>query len=217
MTRMRHSEGYRNPATLVELVTRVLCDTNPSQTADAAHLFGESRDNQDSVLLAGSSLWRLGRTRCLYIPEITGPGCGFEQWKSELTESGVPESRVIRMPLLSKFPNSTDAEGDSIAQLAKVHGWENIYIIAPPLHQLRAFLSTISALKRKRVKLNVYNFTGPAQGWNERIVHSQGRQRGTRHALIYKEFEKIERYFQKRDLIGCKEALAYLNRRDRAT
>lgn len=59
--RNEHATGVRSTYfELDELVTRVLCDTSPARAADAAYLFGETADNESSVLAAALLAWRLG-------------------------------------------------------------------------------------------------------------------------------------------------------------
>ena len=85
---------------------------------------------------------------------------------------------------------------------------------APPLHQLRAFISCVSVVRRGRAKVHIFNFVGLPQRWEDHVVHSQGVQRGTRSGLIHKELKKIERYFKKDDLVSPREVLKYMDRRD---
>lgn len=213
---MRRVNGYLDVKNVTELITRVFCDVRPHRKADVIYIFGESLDNEDSVLEAGISLWKSGRARLVCIPSQSAFWLTrYKVWKKRLMSGGVPESRIFGIPLSSDFPPSTDAEASGIADSAKLHNWENIYITASPLHHLRAFISTISALERKKIKLNIFNHIGIAQSWNKNIVHSQDIQHGTRRELIYNEIRKIEHYFQKGDLISSKNALKYLDSRDK--
>ena len=41
---------------LVELIIRALCDVKPESIADGAFLFGQTKDNQSSVLLAAQHI-----------------------------------------------------------------------------------------------------------------------------------------------------------------
>lgn len=79
----------------------------------------------------------------------------------------------------------------------------------------RVFITSVSFAQKENRKLKMYNFPGVPQRWEERIIHSQGIQRGTRSELIGKEFEKIERYRKEGSLISIKKVLTYLNERDR--
>lgn len=211
---MRSTKDYHDVQIVAELITRVFCDTRPRRKVDAVYIFGESRDNEDSVLETGISLWKSGRVKRVCIPSQSSFWVTrHKEWKKRLMSGGVPESRILGIPLSHDFPPSTDAEASGLADNAKLHNWKNIFITATPLHHLRAFISTISALDRKKIKLNIFNYAGSAQSWNKNIVHSQDIQRGTRRKLIYKELEKIEHYFQKGDLISPRKTLKYLDNR----
>lgn len=213
---MRSRRGYRDAEMLFELVTRVSSDTHPPHPADAAYLFGETDDNAYSVLEAGALIWSLRRVRRICIPAIKGPGFGGpEIWESYLRRRGVPENRIVRVPLAPDFPPGTDAEALGIVDWALKNRWESLYIAASPLHRLRAFLSAISALDLRKGRLDIFNLSGPAQPWTERVVHSQGIQRGIRSKLLHSELQKIERYHKKGDLVPLSRALAYLNKRDK--
>lgn len=215
--KMKKTESYNNAAVLNELVTRVLCDTAPRWgRADAAYLFAETRDNDGSVLAAGEFLWRLGRVRrvCIVNQKAWVAFPGFDSWKKKLLRTGVPRTRIAGIPLAQDFPPSTDAEATGLIRFAEARGWQTIYIVAQPLHQLRAFVSCVSAAKREKSNVFIFNFTGFPQRWEDRIVHSQGIQRGTRSNLIHKELKKISRYFKKGDLVSPGNVLKYMNKRD---
>lgn len=209
--------AYKDAEILDELITRVLCDTQPARgKADGVYLFGETKDNEASVLAVGEFLYRLGRVRYVLLCGFRGGGGypGFESWKKKLIKAGVSNKKIIDVPPASDFPPSTDAEAFGLIRFAKKHGLKTIYIAAPPIHQLRAFVSSVSATKRERSKIRLFNFVGFPQRYEDHIVHSQGIQRGTRSNLIRKELKKVERYFNKGDLESPEEILKYMNKRD---
>ena len=205
-------------AKLDELVTRVMCDTaSPSGIADAAYLFGETKDNELSVIAAALLAWKLKRVKKIALCGNSGGHGypGFENWKSKLVKLGIPGGKIISLPLAFDFPPSTHAESYGLARYAKKAQWKNIYIIAPPLHQLRAFVTTVTAFKKEKTPTKIFNFVGLPQQWEEHIIHSQGVQKGTRSELLEKELKKIERYYKTGDLISGTEVLKYLNQRDK--
>src|SRR3989344_5072821 len=77
----------RSYVELDELITRVLCDTAaPARIADAAYLFGETADNEASVLAAALLVWKLKRVKQIALPG-GGEGAGypgFDNWKEKL-------------------------------------------------------------------------------------------------------------------------------------
>lgn len=211
--------AYRDSETLFELVVRVLCDTAPKGgRADAVYLYAQTRDDEASVLAAGEFLWRLGRVKYVVCNSRLKAGFGypgFIRWKKKLVAAKVPENRILPMQISADFPPSTDAEARGLIRFAKRNKIKTLYIAAPPLHQLRAFVSTVSALKHERANIALYNFTGFSQRWEERIVHSQGIQRGTRSHLLHKELAKIEKYLKQGTLVSPHTILEYMNKRDR--
>lgn len=214
---MKDRSTYTDGIVLDELLTRVLCDTGPrAKVADAAYLFGETRDNETSVLAAGEYLWRLGRVRHLcIINQKRGHGFpGFESWKRKLVKRGIPPTIVLAVPLTTEFPPSTHAEAASLIRFATLHRWRRLFIVAPPLHQLRAFVSCVSVQKDKRAAVKFYNFVGFPQRWKKHIIHSQGVQKGTRSHLLRKELLKIQGYLEHNDLVSPHDVLKYMDRRD---
>lgn len=139
---------------------------------------------------------------------------GFGNWKKKLVKLGIPERKIVGVQISSDFPPSTHAEAWGIVRYAKKSKWRTLYIVAPPLHQLRAFVTTVTALIREKARVLAYNFVGMSQRWEEHIIHSQGIQKGTRSELLTEEFEKMERYYKKGDLISGEEVLKYLDKRD---
>lgn len=201
-----------------ELVTRVFCDTAPAGgRADAAYLFGETADNELSVLLAALLVWRLGRTKRIALcGHPGGHGYpGFKNWRKKLIKLGIPSGKIFAVPIAADFPPSTHAESFGLARYARKKGWRTIYVVAPPIHQLRAFITTVTAVQREKAPIRIYNFAGLPQQWDEHIIHSQGIQKGTRSELLMKEMKKIEKYYKKGDLVSGEEVLKYLDRRDK--
>ncbi len=208
-------EGYSE---LDELITRIFFDPVPyDKKPDIAYLFGETVDEEDSVLKAGAALYDTGA-----IKKIAHCGArkghafsGKKNWSKKLHALGIPFKDIYPIPLSKKFPPSTHAESFGLVSYARKQGWKKIYIVAPPLHQLRAFVTTVSAIIKEKSHLRVYSFTGLPQNWEERIAHSQKPQKRARHEFFGDEFKKIEKYYQKGDLVSGKEILKYLEKRDK--
>lgn len=201
---------------LDELVTRVFCDTAPKEKVDAVYLYGQTPDNETSVLKAGVFLYGLGPAKMI---AISASGAvagypGFDGWKRKLIGMGVPDGDILGVPLSDDFPPSTHAEARGVVKCAEERGWKSIYVVAPPLHLLRAFVTTVSEALKQRSPLLVYSFPGIAQSWEEHVIHSQGIQEGTRAELLSEELKKIEDYYKKGDLASAEEVLQYLDRRD---
>lgn len=203
---------------LDELITRVLCDTAPPGAVDAAYLFAQTRDSQESVLKAGLFLYGMGPARKLALSDLKAQAGypGFAAWRRRLVSSGVPTRDIVPVSSAPEFPPSTAAEALGLVRLAKKLGWRTLYVVASPLHQLRAFMTVVSYLMAEAPNLAAYSFHGIAQRWEEHIVHSQGIQQGVRSELLGAELEKIEKYYQKGDVVSAREVLKYLDKRDKS-
>ncbi len=202
---------------LDELITRVLCDVAASGKVEAAYLFGETKDNQSSVMKAAVFLYGLGPVKKIGLcgmPEGFGYP-GFESWRDELVSMGIKKPDIYSVSPSDKFPPSTDAEAWGLVEFAKSNRWKSVFVIAPSLHQLRSFVSTVSAVVKSKSKLSVYSFPGIPQSWEEHITHSQGILKGTRNELLANELAKIERYYRNGDLVSAEEVLKYMDRRDK--
>jgi len=201
---------------LNELITRVFCDATPPGQIDAAYLFAETPDNEVSVFEAGSFLYDMKLIKKVAICKFKKAlgYLGSKNWLRKLVAMGVIEKDVEKIPPGRDFPPSTQAEALGLVRFAMQKGWKSIYIVAPPLHQLRAFITTISEVVKEKSKLKVYSFPGLPQKWGDCIVHSQGVHKGTRSNFLGMELKKIEKYYRKGDLISTKSILTYLDARD---
>jgi len=208
----------RNPEILFELLHRVLIEI-PLSKVDIVYVFGQSIQNQPSSLNRAVVLWKKGIAPLVGIPELkpVQDCAGFAACRSTLLKQGVPKKSIIGVKMaLNDFPPSTDAEASGLVKLAKKIGWEKIIITSPPIHQFRAFISTISAVNRDGLPdLKVFNCVGFPLEWCKQTVHSQGIETGLmKDLLISGELVKILKYRSRGDLVSAEEALEYLNRRD---
>lgn len=202
---------------LIELLTRILCDPGPDVPAGGAYLFGQTADNQQSVLEAGVSLINQRRAQKLLIPSSV-PQCGypgFQTWHQALIALGLEETDVSGVPVSPDSSLNTLNEAEALVRYAKASRMAQVFVVAPPFHQLRAFITTISVVLREFPELRVYNQVGTALPWDETVYHSQGTLQCTRSELIQSELARIERYRRKGDLVSEEEVSRYLHRRDR--
>ena len=75
-------------------------------------------------------------------------------------------------------------------------------------------MTTVRVALAEYPELKIYSFPGNALPWNEEVMHSQGRLTARRSDLIEAELARIDRYFQKGDLISFDKVLEYLDQRD---
>lgn len=212
-------------AVLFELVTRVLCDAWPRRGVDALYLFGQSSDNYPMILDHAARLYNGGFVGVIAsnaqeagIAPSGLPYPGFKEVAGELMGHGFRESAIVPLQMM-KFNPSTDAEAVGFVHRANRDGWRDILCVAPPLHELRAFVSTVSAaLKEGFGYLNIWSISTYPVSWQEPVYHSQtSGGRAPRWTFFASELDKMVRYCKKGDHVPAKEILAYMNLRDGRT
>lgn len=201
------------------LLTRIICDTEPATggPVDVAYMFGQTAQNQGSALKALASLWFGKKVKQIAISSMGAiKDChpGYPSWKKELMAAGVPESEFCAVDPAPDLPPCTDSEARGLVALAKESGWKSIFVVSPPLHIVRAFISTVSAVRKAGADMLVYSKPGAADNWQETVVHSQCVAKGPRKDLLSGELERILRYHDQGNLMSAEEVLAYLDWRD---
>ena len=205
----------------MQLVVRVLCDYLPKHPLNL-YLFGQTPDNQESVLGKAVELVRAGTCESLNMMEDPDQFCGYAggtNWEHELKQRLADHLVPIRQ---LSFPSRngskmlhTYGEAVAIVKEAKEQGWETLGVVAPPFHQVRAFVSTVSAALREYPSLRIYSLVGHTLSWEETAVHSQGTVIDLRKNLIQEEAERLAKYGGKDgDLVSEEDVLEYLRRRD---
>lgn len=201
---------------MFELMTRVLCESQvPWRDIDGVYLFGQTSDNEDSVLNMAVEIHTLLRKRIFLCDGETGHGYpGFPMWQKKLLARGVGEDSIfpIRTPYEKNI--NTHSEAESLVGFAKSNDWEKAVVVAPPFHQLRAFITAVSVAVREYPELQIWSCVGTPLDWGTRVRHSQGTTVGTRIELLAGELARIHKYYEKGDLISAGDVLSYLNRRD---
>lgn len=202
------------------LLSHIICCDDIPEEVDAAVIFGETKANTFALLDA----LRLAHMRfgAKKIAVSAGYALGesivadFEDIRNDLFGLlGISNFNdiFIQFPLSKKLPPCTDAEAIGLVDFTREQGWKSVYLIAPPLHQFRAFYSLASAILKAGSDLVVWNWVSGTRGWNERIKHSQTAPEDIRWNLLSGELEKIETYFRKGDHVSAKEVLEYIARR----
>lgn len=201
---------------LFELARRIFCDVEPNGYADAVYLFGQTSDNEDSVLDIGAWLWHQRKAERIGMcgGEARTGYPGFIKWQEKLLDQGIREESIVSIMVPPEINLNTLTEANALVEYAKEHKWESVYITASPFHQLRAFLTTVSVLLRSYPALKVYSKPGRMLPWNELVRHSQGTTVGTRKELLLGELERIQRYQKKGDIVSFDEVFSYLGERD---
>lgn len=204
-------------AKFLELAVRILCDDTPPKMPDLTYLYGETIDNETSVLSRGAMIYHNGFTPLLGVCDgntISGYP-GFCRWNDILTNYfGIKKETIMPIRVPYEINVNTLTETEALVSLAKHFDWKHILIVAPPFHQIRCFATTASVALKNYPELKVYNMPGTSQGWNKKARHSQGTLTGKRFEFIHTELKRLNKYYKKGDLLSCQEILEYLRNRD---
>lgn len=198
---------------LLELAVRIFNDTLPNNS-DAAFLYSQTPQNQPSVTIAANKIIKTELAQKLLIMEteaISGYA-GFSQLKNELLENEVSESKIEGVLCNEKILH-TLIESLAVVAHCKEKKYNSLLVCATPFHQLRAFMTAVTATLRIYPELKVYSYSGQPFSWTESVIHSQGKTEGKRAELIYGEIERIKIYGEKGDLLSVDEVINYLNHR----
>jgi hypothetical protein len=202
---------------LLELAIRTLCDVKAGRIADAVFLYSQTLDNQNSVLSAARQILEDHLAQKVIISR-SGPKSGYpgyHAWKKELLDRGVPEELILGVDLEGAAALNTLIEANAMIQFAEKKQYRDIYISAAPFHQLRAFMTSVTAALKFYPRIKIYSYCGNALPWQDRVAHSQGKSLGSRKELIHGEFGRIVKYQKKGDLAMDEAVLNYLDARDR--
>lgn len=200
----------------LELITRVFTDNLLDRSLDSLYLFGQTSDNEQSVLVAAGR-FKSERDKTMVSIIDTAPISGypgFDAWSGKLQDLGISEENIIGIPVGELSSLNTLIEAESLVRFARARGYFSLGITAAPFHQLRAFITTVSVAMREFPQLKLFSYPGVALPWNEEVAHSQGIEKGTRAEILTAEFERVFKYQNKGDILPFGEILNYLKHRD---
>ncbi|KKS34900.1 MAG: hypothetical protein UU95_C0007G0037 [Parcubacteria group bacterium GW2011_GWC2_42_12] len=118
----------------------------------------------------------------------------------ELYKNGVPKNKVI---LEEKSLNSYE-QGVEVMKIIKEKKWQKIILVASHFHQIRAYLTFLKTMKKAGLKVQIFNAPAREISWFD--VISLGK---SRLELLKDEFDKIEDYSRKGDVVSIKESIEY--------
>ncbi|MDP1719258.1 MAG: hypothetical protein Q8L24_02430 [bacterium] len=220
---------------LLELTVRIFSDgmqkrvmSELASTPDepqpfVMYLVGQTAENENSVLEPCRQIAEvradvgLDTVICLaesqFPPEKRKYPNFAVDWKEKLggEESGM-EFSTFRFPEGPVEHTGTEMIG--LVAHAEEQNWSDVLLIASPWHQLRSFLSAVSAAKKQGSKVRFWNLPGLPLLWTEQSVHSQGVQTGKRVDFIHAELAKVLAYSARGDIATVDEGIEYLNWRD---
>lgn len=211
-TKMQHDYNLIRSKALV----RVLCDIQPTKTANAVYLNAQTNDNSKSVLLAAKFLFNknlINEIILLDTKQHQGYS-GYADWKDKLIHLGISEKHITGAKLDAPLIHNTLSESQAFVRLSKLKRHRCINLCASPFHQLRAFMTAVHVLKQEMPKLKVFSYPGIPLPWVHFVKHSQGNLTARRDDLIESEFLRIEKYHRLGNLISIKQLVKYLDDRD---
>ena len=202
----------------VELITRTLCDILPHKPTNGAYLYCQTRSNQRSVFQTAQLLIKNSHTsKILILNSKAKSGFpGYAEWKNRLQQLGLSVEQIEGVDNKETTMLNTLIESESLIRFAKQHNYRSLFVVAPPFHQLRAFMTAVTVALREYPELLIYSYPGATMPWLEEVIHSQGTLKAKRRDLIQDELERIEKYQNKGDLAVFEAVLSYLNKRETA-
>ena len=202
----------------LELLTRTLCDLRPKASTNAAYLYCQTKGNEQSVFHAARFLLNNSVSSKILILQTKAKSGypGFAEWSHQLQELGLPMREIEGIKIEETAGINTLVESEALIRFAKQQGYSSLFVVSPPFHLLRAFMTAVTVAIKEYPELLIYSYPGVTLPWQEEVAHSQGALRATRCDLIHEEFERIDKYQNKGDLASYKQVLSYLNNRKTA-
>ena len=198
------------------LTPRIMSDYRPRVSPSAMlYVYSNTPDNDASSLAFAARHYCAGFTRTIGVCEgETAHGyAGFGSSCQQLVARGVP-TRSIE-PVKVEGNVNTYSEASVLAKRCRELGGD-LEVVAAPFHIVRAFMTTVTALRNEGVRHRVYARVGEPLSWRKEATHSQGTLRATRAALLAEELLRLERYRapQFGGMMTPAEVIAYLDSRE---
>lgn len=208
---------FKSVQELDELFGFVYLDSREPPPETVGYLVAMLKANGKSVLNRGSQLLNMGIVNALCIcgNPYAGHYPGGEAWKSELIERHVPADLIHFSIVPPGTPEHTYSASMAFVHKAKEMGWKHATITAAPFHQVRAFVSVVSATLRHYPELTLYSRPGMDQDMAERCVYNQQGDTTYRMTSIPQEWDRIITYHAnvQGDLVSAGEVVEYMKRR----
>ena len=135
-----------------EMYQMVMNNQRPSFTK-GIYVFIETEDNWGSSFKAASKLIKRDAATEVFsvYPKNWAGSPGFEKWKSRL-ERFVGFARVRHISLDNPKGVNTLSESNALVKFAHETGRYSFYLVAPPFHMLRTFMTAASVAIRQGAK-----------------------------------------------------------------
>lgn len=119
----------------------------------------------------------------------------------KMIQKKIPESKVI----IEEKSQNTFEQGVEVMKIVKEKKWSKIIIVASNFHQPRAYLTFLQAMKKAKLKIQIFNAPARDLSWFKKTP-LKGM---SRLELLKDEFNKIEEYGTKGHLANVQEAIEY--------
>lgn len=116
-----------------------------------------------------------------------------------LIREGVRKEHI----LVEDRSQSTRDQAVQVLQLAEVHHWRRLLLVASHYHQYRAYLTFLKVVLEKRYDMEVINAPARQAEWFSETGW------GVRYDLLETEFQKIEAYRETDHIASYREAIDY--------
>jgi hypothetical protein len=58
-----------------------------------------------------------------------------------------------------------------LIRFARRQGYGSLHVVAPPFHQLRAFMTAVTVARKEYPELLIYSYPGVALSWQAEVAH----------------------------------------------
>ncbi len=228
-------KSWDNPKLLFALAVATANDTKPKGVIAPAYLVANNKGLEETITRAGSELYKSGRASFLLVdavpegyfdhyPNTTLWWAGHEEFRDLLKKDNVPsvDIRSLENPP-ADVPGGkpplihTASEAEEIVKLAEREKWTDFFVVAHPMHMLRAFALVVTFLVLRRLSVRVYAHTGPqVSGWcSEAIFNQDGRTGMILCDGTDGELARLRKIYGNRfDICPAETVIAYLKWRD---
>ena len=167
---VKKKESELNFNGILELYQMVMHDARPPFT-QGVFLFTEHADNEISSFKAAVELIDRDAAPEVFIIYGGGHGSpGYSNWYERLSMY-IDKGRIRPVPIGNPTGINTLSESDALVKFAINEKRKSFYIVAPPFHMLRAFMTVASVAIRHGSKINFFAYPGVPQDLNQLVKH----------------------------------------------
>ena len=185
---------------LPELYQMVMHDAKPRFT-HGIYLFIEHENNEESSFKAAIELIdKNAAAEIFFVHHGKWAGSpGYGHWQEKLGKfTGPGRIRPIKMDDI--FGVNTLSESIALVRFAYEEKRKSFYLVAPPFHMLRAFMTAASVAIRHGSEINFFAYPGALQDLNQAVRHSQGKGPFPRWKWFELELETISNHSEKNNI-----------------